>query len=44
MVFIDLFRISPFDSNAKRHTSFFICTVSPEVDDNIDIVIEDKPY
>ena len=31
--------ISPFDSNAKRHTSFSSVMVSPEVDDNIDIVI-----
>ena len=37
-----LVRISPFDSNAKRHTSFSSVMVSPEVDDNIDIVIEDK--
>ena len=37
-----LVRISPFDSNAKRHTSFCSVMVSPEVDDNIDIVIEDK--
>ncbi len=37
-----LVRISPFDSNAKRHTSFSSVMVSPEVDDNINIVIEDK--
>ena len=37
-----LVRISPFDSNAKRHTSFASVMVSPEVDDNIDIVIEEK--
>ncbi|NPA81538.1 MAG: peptide chain release factor 2 [Epsilonproteobacteria bacterium] len=37
-----LVRISPFDSNARRHTSFASVMVSPEVDDNIDIVIEDK--
>jgi peptide chain release factor 2 len=37
-----LVRISPFDSNAKRHTSFTSVMVSPEVDDNIDIEIEDK--
>lgn len=37
-----LVRISPFDSNAKRHTSFSSVMVSPEVDDNIAIVIEDK--
>ncbi|MEA3521497.1 MAG: peptide chain release factor 2 [Campylobacterota bacterium] len=37
-----LVRISPFDSNAKRHTSFSSVMVSPEVDDDIDIVVEDK--
>jgi peptide chain release factor 2 len=37
-----LVRISPFDSNAKRHTSFSSVMVSPEVDDDIDIQIEDK--
>ena len=37
-----LVRISPFDSNAKRHTSFCSVMVSPEVDDDIEIVIEDK--
>lgn len=37
-----LVRISPFDSNAKRHTSFSSVMVSPEIDDAIDIVIEDK--
>ncbi|RXJ57725.1 peptide chain release factor 2 [Candidatus Marinarcus aquaticus] len=37
-----LVRISPFDSNAKRHTSFTSVMVSPEIDDNIDIEIEDK--
>jgi len=37
-----LVRISPFDSNSKRHTSFASVMVSPEIDDNIDITIEDK--
>lgn len=37
-----LVRISPFDSNAKRHTSFSSVAVTPVVDENIDIVIEDK--
>jgi peptide chain release factor 2 len=32
-----LVRISPFDSNARRHTSFASVFVSPVVDDNIDI-------
>ncbi len=39
-----LVRISPFDSNAKRHTSFSSVMVSPEVDDDIDIVLEEKDY
>ena len=37
-----LVRISPFDSNAKRHTSFSSVMVSPEIDDDVDIVIDDK--
>ena len=37
-----LVRISPFDSNAKRHTSFSSVMVSPEIEDDIDIEIEDK--
>lgn len=37
-----LVRISPFDSNAKRHTSFASVAVSPVVDDTIDIQIEEK--
>lgn len=34
-----LVRISPFDSNAKRHTSFVSAYVYPLVDDSIEIVI-----
>jgi peptide chain release factor 2 len=37
-----LVRISPFDSNARRHTSFASVGVSPVVDDNINIEIEEK--
>lgn len=37
-----LVRISPFDANAKRHTSFASVSVSPVIDDSIDITIEDK--
>lgn len=37
-----LVRISPFDANAKRHTSFASVQVSPELDDDINIEIEDK--
>jgi peptide chain release factor 2 len=34
-----LVRISPFDSNAKRHTSFASVDVSPDIDDDIEIEI-----
>jgi peptide chain release factor 2 len=34
-----LVRISPFDSNAKRHTSFASVDVSPEITDDISITI-----
>lgn len=37
-----LVRISPFDSNARRHTSFASVFVSPEVDDSIEIEVQDK--
>jgi peptide chain release factor 2 len=37
-----LVRISPFDANARRHTSFASVYVSPEVDDSIVIEINDK--
>ncbi|MBN2300460.1 MAG: peptide chain release factor 2 [Acholeplasmataceae bacterium] len=37
-----LVRISPFDSNARRHTSFASCDVLPEIDDDIDIDIKDE--
>ncbi|WP_196941035.1 peptide chain release factor 2 [Sphingobacterium pedocola] len=37
-----LVRISPFDSNAKRHTSFASVYVYPLVDDNIEIDIKDS--
>ncbi len=37
-----LVRISPFDSGARRHTSFASVWVYPCVDDNIDIVVDDK--
>lgn len=35
-----LVRISPFDSNAKRHTSFASVDVTPEVTDDINIEIK----
>lgn len=34
-----LVRISPFDSNARRHTSFASVSVFPEIDDSIDIEV-----
>ena len=37
-----LVRISPFDSNSRRHTSFASVTVSPAVNDDIDIDINHK--
>lgn len=37
-----LVRISPFDANAKRHTSFTSVVVSPEIDDDIEIELEEK--
>lgn len=37
-----LVRISPYDSSARRHTSFASVWVYPVVDDNIEIEIEDK--
>lgn len=37
-----LVRISPFDSNAKRHTSFASIGVFPVIDDKIDIEVEEK--
>lgn len=37
-----LVRVSPFDANARRHTSFSSVFVYPEVDDNIEITIQDE--
>jgi len=37
-----LVRISPFDSNSKRHTSFASVFIFPVIDDDVDITIEDK--
>lgn len=37
-----LVRISPFDSQARRHTSFAAVTISPVIDESIEVAIEDK--
>jgi peptide chain release factor 2 len=37
-----LVRISPFDSNARRHTSFASIWIYPEIDDSIEVLIEEK--
>ena len=37
-----LVRISPYDTGARRHTSFASLFVAPEIDDSVDIVIEEK--
>ncbi len=37
-----LVRISPFDSNARRHTSFASVWVFPVIDESIDIEVEEK--
>lgn len=37
-----LVRISPFDSAARRHTSFVALDVTAELDDDIDVEIEEK--
>jgi len=37
-----LVRVSPFDANKRRHTSFASCDVLPDVNDDIDIKIEEK--
>ncbi|MCB4755666.1 MAG: peptide chain release factor 2 [Elusimicrobia bacterium] len=37
-----LVRISPFDANARRHTSFASCDIIPEVEDEINIEIKES--
>lgn len=37
-----LVRISPFDSNSRRHTSFCSVFISPIIDDTIDVNINDS--
>lgn len=37
-----LVRISPFDANKRRHTSFASVEITPEIDNSIDIKIDEK--
>lgn len=37
-----LVRISPFDANKRRHTSFASVFVYPDIEDNIEVKIEEK--
>lgn len=37
-----LVRISPFDANARRHTSFAAVTVTPDIEEDIDVQIDEK--
>ena len=37
-----LVRISPFDSNARRHTAFASVTAVPEIDDSIEVEIDES--
>lgn len=37
-----LVRISPFDSNARRHTSFASVSVTPDIEEDIEIDINEK--
>ena len=37
-----LVRISPFDSQARRHTAFSSVTVVPEIDDTIEVEIDEN--
>ncbi len=37
-----LVRISPFDANARRHTSFAAVSVMPQIDENIKVDIKDE--
>jgi peptide chain release factor 2 len=37
-----LVRISPFDANARRQTAFAAVEITPDIDDEIDIVVKDE--
>lgn len=37
-----LVRISPFDSNKRRHTSFASVFIAPEIDDSVEVTVDEK--
>ena len=37
-----LVRISPFDSNSRRHTSFVSCDVAPQIEECDEVIINDE--
>ncbi len=37
-----LVRISPFDSNKRRHTSFVSCEVIPVIEDEVNIIVDEE--
>lgn len=37
-----LVRVSPFDSQGRRHTSFASCEVMPEIEDDMEVTIRDE--
>lgn len=37
-----LVRISPFDANSRRHTSFVAVSVIPEVEDEVEVVVDEN--
>ena len=37
-----LVRISPFDSSGRRHTSFASVEVTPQIEDDVEVIIEEK--
>ncbi|MGI6359585.1 MAG: peptide chain release factor 2 [Acholeplasmatales bacterium] len=37
-----LVRISPFDSNSRRHTSFVSCEVIPVIEDKVNVIIDEE--
>ena len=39
-----LVRISPFDSQSRRHTSFASIDVVPEIEDDSEIELDEKEY